>query len=265
MINFDKLKADLPALRKQFLANEPFAYLAIDDFCYPERLNELVDKIPDPIEQNLAQSRDYVFAKNKFEKSKFRGIDPVFEEIYQDLMSDEFKQFLCAVTGENVFVDSEFHGGGLHQGGPDSFLDMHADFNYHPLHKDWFRNLNILLYLNRDWKESYKGQLKLRHLEHPEKGNALVEPLFNRCVIMPTRDYTLHGYDKIAFPPGTYRRSLATYAYTLMDAPVEADARSTKWYPEEAGFVKRTVGKYWPALVKIKGKLLGSATAKQQK
>lgn len=265
MINFAKLNEELPSLRAQFQNNQPFPYLAIDDFCFPDRLNALVDKIPDPIEQGIVQSRDYVFAKNKFEKSKFRGIDPIFEEVYQDLMSDQFKQFLCAVTGENVFVDSEFYGGGLHQGGAGSFLDMHADFNYHPLHKDWFRNLNILLYLNRDWTESYKGQLKLRHMEHPEKGTTLVEPLFNRCVIMPTRDFTLHGYDKINFPEGMYRRSLATYAYTLMDAPVESDARSTKWYPEEAGVLKRVLGKHWPALVKIKVKFFGSATAKQQK
>jgi hypothetical protein len=261
MINFGRLGNNVSRLRAEFETNKPFRYLTIDNLCDPERLNRLVDKIPDPIEVGIRQSRDYVFARNKFEKSKFRDLDPLFDEIYMDLMSEQFKSFLQQVTGEDVFVDAQFHGGGLHQGGADSFLDMHADFNYHPLHKDWFRDLNILLYLNRGWEPSYGGQLKLRHLDHPENGTALVEPLFNRCMIMATRNYTLHGYDKINFPEGMYRRSLATYAYKLIDAPVSSEVRSTVWYPEKSGLAKRVLGRSWPRLVKVKGALFGSGTA----
>jgi hypothetical protein len=221
-----------------------------------------VDKIPDPVAANIEHSRDYVFARNKYEKSRFREIDAVFEEICQDLLSIRFQAFLQFVTGEKVFVDPGFHGGGLHQGGPGSFLDMHADFNYHPLQKTWYRNLNILLYLNRNWRKSFGGELKLRHRDGDGR-TALVEPLFNRCVIMPTRDYTLHGYDEIHFPVGTYRRSLAAYAYTLTDIPEAQKARSTVWYPEHSGLAKRVLGKHWPMLVRIKGSLLGSGTARK--
>ncbi len=263
MINFERLERDLPSLKKEFSSNKPFSFLAIDDFCYSDKIEALFEKIPDPVKENIGQSRDYVFAKNKFEKSKFRGIDPLFEEIYQDLMSDHFRNFLCSVTAEDVFVDPEFHGGGLHQGGAGSFLDMHADFNYHPLHNTWFRNLNILLYLNPGWKKEYGGELKLRRL-NGDGFTKLVEPVFNRCVIMPTRDFTLHGYDKISFPEGHYRRSLATYAYTLMDKPVEKQVRSTVWYPEQGGIGKKLLGKQWPKLVKLKTRLLGSATAKNK-
>jgi hypothetical protein len=262
LINFERIDRNISKLRTEFENNKPFRYLAIDDLCDPERLNRLVDKIPDPIEVGIKQSRDYVFAKNKFEKSRFRDLDPLFDEIYMDLTSERFKQFLQEITGEEVFLDSQFHGGGLHQGGADSFLDMHADFNYHPLHKEWFRDLNILLYLNRGWESSYGGQLKLRHLHHPERGTGLVEPLFNRCVIMPTRDYTLHGYDKINFPQGTYRRSLAAYAYRLTDLPVSSEVRSTRWYPENSGFAKKALGQSWPRLVKMKSAIFGSRTAK---
>jgi hypothetical protein len=79
---------------------------------------------------------------------------------------------------------------------------------------------------------------------------------------MPTRDFTLHGYDKISFPPGQYRRSLATYAYTLTDDVEDAADRSTVWYPEQSSLWKRMLGKRWPTLVKIKNRLFGSATAK---
>ena len=58
-----------------------------------------------------------------------------------------------------MFIDADFYGGGIHQGKAGSFLDMHADFNYHPLKEHWFRNLNLLLYLNKDWKKEYAGEL----------------------------------------------------------------------------------------------------------
>jgi len=263
MICFDVIESRLPEYRVAFQSAKPFPHLVIDGLCDVASLNHLVDLIPDPVSNNIAQSRDYVFAKNKFEKSKFRDIAPEFEEIYSDLTSNRFQTILRSITGEEVFVDQEFHGGGLHQGGPGSFLDMHADFNHHPLHKNWFRNLNILVYLNRDWKKEYHGELKLRHLQ----GNGaatLVEPLFNRCVIMPTRDYTLHGYDKISFPEGQYRRSLASYAYSLTEAALDTGDRSTVWYPEESGVWKRALGKSWPQLVKVKNRFFGSSTAKNK-
>lgn len=80
------------------------------------------------------------------------------------------------------------------------------------------------------------------------------------AVIMETRDFTLHGFAPIAFPPGIYRRSIACYAYTQMDS--EFSYRSTTWYPQEGGVAKRVVGRAWPTLVRAKNRLLGSATSK---
>jgi hypothetical protein len=259
MIDFSAIERQLPRLRDAFRSARPYPYVAIDGFCDPVRLGRLVEVIPDPATAAIRKSRDYVFARNKFEKSQFRVIDPLFEELYQDLVAERFQEIVCAVTGETVFIDRDFHGGGIHQGGEASFLDMHVDFDRHPLHPQWRRNLNILLYLNRNWRTEYGGALKLRHKETGEATQ--VEPLFNRCVIMQSRDATLHGYDRINFPRNEYRRSIAAYAYTLLDGPARA-ARSTVWYPERAGLGKRVLGRAWPFLVTAKNRLFGSATAK---
>jgi hypothetical protein len=74
-----------------------------------------------------------MFARNKHEKSGFRDISPEFEQLHADLMNERFQLLLQRITGEAVFVDPAFHGGGIHQGGEGSFLDMHVDFNTHPL------------------------------------------------------------------------------------------------------------------------------------
>jgi hypothetical protein len=260
MIRFEQLESKQAALAEVFRTAKPFSYVVIDNFCEAERLRDLLSQVPNPEDGGISKSRDYVFAKNKFEKSNFREIGPLFDEIYSDLMSDRFKAILQTVVDAPVWVDPEFHGGGIHQGGEGSFLDMHVDFSHHPLHNNWARDLNILLYLNPDWVPEHRGQLELRHKETGEATQ--VEPLFNRCVIMHTRDYTLHGYGRINFPQGSYRRSIATYAY--QPATEGAKGRSTVWFPEEGSALKRAVGQSWPKLVAIKTKLFGSGTARNR-
>jgi Rps23 Pro-64 3,4-dihydroxylase Tpa1-like proline 4-hydroxylase len=262
MLRIQRLEAEADELRRRFADAQPFEHVVIDDFCDTEALLRLYDAIPDPISHQINKSRDYMFASNKYEKSGFRAISPEFEQLYVDLTSDRFKHVLQTITGQAVFVDPDFHGGGIHQGGEGSFLDMHVDFNTHPLHADWFRNLNILLYLNKDWQPEFRGQLKLRHRERPAT-TLEVAPKFNRCVIMFTRDYTLHGYDAIRFPAGQYRRSVAAYAYSPLQESKLAH-RTTVWYPDNAGAAKSLIGRLWPKIVRVKSAVFGSATAKNK-
>lgn len=255
MINFDNLEKNKEQLRMSFLLAKPFPHLIIDDFCETEKINQLYNEMPD-IE---TKSRDYVFAANKFEKSKFRDVSPLFEELYEDLISDRLRALLCFITNEDVFVDEAFHGGGIHQGKKNSFLDMHVDFNYHPLHPDWYRNLNLLLYLNKDWKPEYGGHLKLEDLRSGEKQS--LEVPFNRMIIQQTRKYTLHGYGQTNFPEGKYRTSVASYAYTIHKCHIEKP-RTTDWHPGDDQHVKKFLAWIYDPAVKIKNKLFGSSTAR---
>ena len=240
MINFLVIEQNIQQLAQEFTNAKPFSYVVIDNFAEEDKLYEILDTFPVPGADNLNKSRDYIFAKNKCEKANFKEVSAECNEIYQDFISERFQKIIRQITNQNVFVDREFHGGGIHQGGEGSFLDMHIDFNYHPLHQDWFRNLNILLYLNPDWKQEYGGQLKLKHRVTGESDE--IEPLFNRCVIMFTRDYTLHGYDRISFPQGKFRRSIATYAYNIDPNP--QNSHSTRWITETTSPLKKMIGQY---------------------
>jgi hypothetical protein len=264
MIDFEKWEQQKDALAQSFATAKPFEMVILDGLCDQQKLSQMYDQIPDPSEGGIGKSRDYMFAKNKYEKSSFKDISPLFQELYDDLTSERFANLLKTIVAQDVFLDPAFHGGGIHQGGPGSFLDMHVDFNFHPINRTWFRNLNVLLYLNRDWKPEHKGELKLRHRDHPDDPVTEVAPLFNRCVIMFTRDYTIHGYDAINFPEGKYRRSIAAYAYSLKDPKEVGKERTTVWYPDQGGATKKTIGKHWPTLVRIKNALFGSATAKNK-
>jgi Rps23 Pro-64 3,4-dihydroxylase Tpa1-like proline 4-hydroxylase len=257
MINFQFLESNKEKLRADYLFAKPFPYLVIDDFCEQQRIESLYAKIP---ELNN-KSRDYMFANNKFEKSNYRELGSEFDELYTDLTSGRMNDFLSYIANELVFVDPDNHGGGLHQGKKNSFLDMHLDFNYHPLKKGWYRNMNLLLYLNKDWKPEYKGHLKLHDRRSGDETE--LEVPFNRMIIQQTRAYTLHGYDQTHFPENKFRTSIATYAYTIHKDLVEKP-RTTDWFAKKDQPVKRIIsGVYGPA-VKVKNMLFGSGTAKNK-
>lgn len=261
MIRFDVLEADKERHRLSYLTAQPFPHLIVDDFCDADRLAEMVASVPE-LEN---KSRDYIFAGNKFEKSNYRELGPLFDELYEDLRSDRMNEFLRWISCRDVFVDPANHGGGLHQGKSGSFLDMHVDFNYHPMHDLWYREFNLLLYLNRDWRPEWGGNLRIEDLRTGVQNE--FEVPFNRMIFQQCAPYTLHGYDPTSFPEGVHRTSIATYAYSEHTRHIERP-RTTDWHPdhgaEGASKAKMFAARHYNTLVQAKNRVLGSGTAKNQ-
>jgi hypothetical protein len=258
-INFDAIESRQDALRDDFAAAKPFQHVIIDNFLNEASLRAVLAAIPEP--DPSKKSSDYLFAKNKFENPNFSDQQRVLVELRDELLSERFAALLSHVYGRTLFVDPTFLGGGIHQGGDGSYLDMHADFSRHPAHKDWLRELNILLYLNADYDPAWGGHLDLVHAETGERDR--IAPVANRMVFMLTKKHTLHGYKAISFPKGRYRTSLAGYAYS-MDTDFESvPQRSTAWQPEDATLGKSLLAKASPMLVKIKTKIFGSSTERR--
>lgn len=260
-INNEQLDALLNSGRQLFMSAQPYEHIIIDNFLREESYNEILSALPSP--RLNQRSSDYIFAKNKFENPVFDANAQVLRELRQELIGERFQSFLKSIYDMDVFIDAEFMGGGLHQGGSGSFLDMHADFSRHPVHNEWVRELNVLLYLNQGYEESWGGHLEMRNARTGSVGR--VAPLGNRMVIMLTKEYTLHGYNPIKFPTGRYRTSIAAYAYTQNTDFESVPDRSTLWEPQSGGVVKQLAARAMPTLVGLKRKLLGSSTAKRAK
>lgn len=259
MINFDYLFKNKEKLKLDYYSATPFPYLLIKDVCDNDKLIEMYDSIP----KLDNKSKDYIFAKNKFEKSNYQELGPLFKELQEDLKSDKMNEFLSYITNKNTFVDPANHGGGLHQGRGNSFLDMHLDYNYHPINSLWWREMNLLLYLNKDWKKEHKGHLKLRDLRTNEEAELDVN--FNTLIIQKCGDYTLHGYDMTNFPENMFRTSIATYAFTKHETNLYPK-RTTDWFPskEGDGNLKKILGRNIHHVVKIKNKFFGSGTSRNK-
>jgi hypothetical protein len=79
---------------------------------------------------------------------------------------------------------------------------------------DLERRLNVLIYLNRDWKLDYGGALELWD-EKMERCVRAITPEFGRCVVFSTTGDSYHGHPvPIAHPQKKPRRSIALYYYT---------------------------------------------------
>ena len=262
MINFEMLEKNACEYNIAYKNGHPFEVCVIDDFLTPEGLRAL--KVGEMISSasTTEKSSDLFFAAEKIENPDLSSISEVLGTLRDELTSDRFASLISKITGmKGLFVDPAFTGGGLHQGGAGSFLEMHADFSRHPSNKQWVRELNLLLYLNRGWQPEYGGCLDLRNSVTGEE--ASIEPLENRFVIMLTKGHTIHGYKKINFPPNTFRTSIAGYAYTLDDGTNQTPYRSTTWHPEDNS--RKFAAAILNKLVPLKQKILGSRTAKRAK
>jgi Rps23 Pro-64 3,4-dihydroxylase Tpa1-like proline 4-hydroxylase len=187
-----KLNLDPNALRAQYINADPFSHIVLDGLFEDAALDAVLREFPAP---EATQWRRF---DNPLEKKLgyFHETSTISETVrhFLDAMNGfEVLLYLEALTGvEGLIPDPYFGGGGLHQIEPGGFLKVHADFNVHPKLK-LDRRLNMLIYLNRDWRETYGGHLELWDADtHAPRKRIL--PIFNRTVIFSTTDKALHGH-----------------------------------------------------------------------
>ena len=134
--------------------------------------------------------------------------------VLYSLNSSLFLKFLEELSGiTNLISDSSFRGGGLHYFYRGGKLGIHADFNKHERY-GLDRRLNLLLYLNKEWREEYGGHIELWNREMKQCVRSYL-PKFNRVVIFTTTETSFHGHpEPLSCPEHMSRKSLALYYYT---------------------------------------------------
>jgi hypothetical protein len=139
-----------------------------------------------------------------------------------------FLKWLEELTGEQKLMpDPYLNGGGIHSIDTGGFLKMHADFNWHET-LGLYRRINMLVYLNRGWQESWGGDLQLasRDAEGALTVEKSILPHFNTTVIFTTDDQSFHGHPvPITAPDGRVRNSIALYYYSVVEPAGSAAER----------------------------------------
>lgn len=203
---------DPKALCEAYVSAQPFPHIVLDNLFDDEVLEEVLANFPQPGEI------DWVKFDNPTErKLGYHFASPLarpVRDFLYEMNSAPILQFLEQLTGiEGLIPDPYYGGAGPHQILPGGFLKVHVDFNWHPLMK-LDRRLNLLVYLNKDWEESYGGHLELWDRE-VERCVQRVLPVFNRTVVFSTTDFSFHGHPTpLACPPGRSRKSVSFYYYS---------------------------------------------------
>ena len=199
-------------LRSEYAHAEPFPHIVIDNFLPEAVPSQIVDEFPDP--QHSFWERRATKNSLKLSCNDLDDLGPMTRHVLEQLNSRTMLRFLERLTGiDHLIPDALFEGGGLHRILPGGFLKIHADFNRHP---EWQldRRLNVLLFLNKDWSESYGGHFELWDRQMTGCSKKIL-PIFNRLVVFTTTDTSYHGHpDPLRCPPGRTRKSIATYYYS---------------------------------------------------
>jgi Rps23 Pro-64 3,4-dihydroxylase Tpa1-like proline 4-hydroxylase len=208
-----KLETLAQSKAEEYKANQPYPHIFFDDFLPVDVAEAALRDFPEPKEVDWLAYKDV----NQHKKLAFDAVEKLpasIRDVLYFLNTRPMLKFLETLTGiQSVLPDPTYAGGGLHQIRPGGLLEVHADFSYHNgLRLD--RRINVLIYLNKDWKEEYGGHFELwdREVKRAEKK---ILPIFNRCAIFSTTSVSFHGHPvPLACPPDRNRKSIATYYYS---------------------------------------------------
>jgi 2OG-Fe(II) oxygenase superfamily len=212
--SYQKWERQLPDLSRRYRENKPCPHILLRDFLNPETALVMAQQFPQPNSDAWTQ---YKHAnENKLGMPKRELFPTTIGAVVDELNSPEFVAWISKLTGiPNLMADPMLEGGGLHQSGPGGYLNVHTDFSMHHFHTHWHRRVNLILYLNPDWKEEWGGSLELWEAKMARCG-AKYPPLLNHALIFTTDERSLHGFpDPLTCPAGESRKSLALYYYTV--------------------------------------------------
>lgn len=232
-------------LAGEYCFAEAYPHIVIDNFLPESLALEILKRFPVNI-----------IASDKFYENDYAGLhkrqilpedcDENIRKIFHFFNSAPMLQFLEGLTTIDALIgDPYYNGGGFHEISRGGKLGVHADFRINEqLHIN--RRLNILIYLNKDWDDSYGGCLEIWDKKMSEKIDS-IEPLFNRCVIFNTDFDSYHGHpDALNTPSEKTRKSIALYYYTASKKVYEeSPAHSTMYVarPGDSKSIKRQAAK----------------------
>jgi len=220
LFDFEAWEAKLPEMVNKYQEGDPFPHIVLDDFLPVDAAQKAYESFPSVADQGWIH---YVhFNEKKHGLNKKDLLPPFIQDLIEELNSERFLNWLTSLTGiEHLKEDEMLEGGGLHQSLRDGFLNIHADFTVHPHKKNWRRRVNLLIYLNPNWKEEYGGFLELWSKDM-KKCVHKVMPGFNKAVIFNTDADSFHGLpDPIKCPENDSRKSLALYYFTEEEKPIK--------------------------------------------
>lgn len=236
VIDFERLNRIASEQRDVYAASRPFPHTVIDDFLPTEVAEQLLRDF-DAAHDGWKHYTHY--NERKLALTDLAKMPARTQEVMEALQSQQTIDFVARLAGiEGLVADPDLEGAGMHLVKAGGFLNIHTDFLTHTKKPTWARRINLLVYLNKDWDESWKGNLELWNTDMTECIES-VPPSFNRCVIFSTIENSFHGHpQKLTCPPDQSRKCLLLYYYIDEGHVLGFSATNYRATPN-AGFIER--------------------------
>lgn len=215
ILPLQKMARGVDAWSREYQKNQPYPHISIDEFFHENFIAELIGDYPTVSSPAWKRaSFDPQHEEEKLSLDQIEDLPLSIRNVILALNSPLFLNFLERLTEiDGLIPDPYLAGGGLHMLPRGGRLGIHADFNIHEKLK-LDRRLNLLLYLNHNWKPEWGGELELWDEEVKTKVRSY-PPIANRVVVFSTTDTAFHGHpNPLQCPKGIYRKSIALYYYT---------------------------------------------------
>ena len=202
-------------LENNIIFYEPYKHSVIDNFFKEDVAEQLLKEFPSYNDSCWFEYNSPLELKKTC--NNWYNFPALTYKIFCFLNSKDFINTIKIVMKEhnNLYGDSGLHGAGWHLHGKGGKLNPHLDYSIHPKLK-LYRKYNIIIYLNKEWKEEYGGSLGLWNYNsniEPGDLNKEILPKFNRAVIFETSSKSWHGLSR-PVEGNNLRKSLANYYLT---------------------------------------------------
>jgi Rps23 Pro-64 3,4-dihydroxylase Tpa1-like proline 4-hydroxylase len=215
--------------------NHPTNIWVIDNFFDPALAEELSDQFYTYEDERWLTRNNSEF-EEKLLSTHWDWYPGAFYRTFFELVSNDFVNTLEDLTGiRKLVADYGLHAGGMHLHASNGRLNLHQDAKLHPK-LGLVRKLNLIVYLNKNWEESWGGSLDFWDDKDGEPGEKIVSisPVFNRAVIFQTDGDFWHGLpEMIAAPNGENRESIAVFYYIENEDNLDMPTRARFALTEE--------------------------------
>ncbi len=227
--------------RESYVNESPYPHIVIDDFLSIDVLHpiqkeayEVCDNPNDIWRFGGGRFKDdaHDFQQKKRAIGILENLPTNTRNLVTYLNSDDFIDKLSKLTGKAGLVsDPSLTGGGLHETRPGGYLGIHHDFNLLEMNgESYYRQINLLLYINPHWDNEWGGSLELWNSDM-SGAERVVDIKSNRCVIFNI-DGAPHGHpSELKSPNDISRRSIAMYYYSK-EEPKFSKIKRAHWEPE---------------------------------
>jgi len=238
-----RLPRDVKSLSFDYRSAAPFPHLILDNLFSEDLLDRVIGELPPLSDAHwVRHDNDHL---RQFNLRSAVDLGEAGSQLVAFLHSARFLYFLSDVTGiRELLPDPYLQGAGYHMIPRGGKFDVHVDRNM-AYSTGLIRRLSLLIYLNRNWKHEYGGQLELwsKDGKRPE---VIIEPTFNRMTIFEITDENYHGVPAVVrCPKGHSRNCFVVYYHTAQPQDLKLVMPHTSIYGPSSYEQHKSIVRQW--------------------